>query len=93
MFFSSSFSIVNESELIAKNSENYERISELLDIIPSLHGTTTRILENVDNYFEYLLNNPLRKYVPPSKLFNGKTYKEYENEYTLYYRMLKGNHQ
>ncbi|EDS25638.1 conserved hypothetical protein [Culex quinquefasciatus] len=69
---------------------NHERICEQLDEIDAISGNTRQIIEKSRVYYDFVLANPLRKYVPPKKLFNGRNYREYESEYLMYYRMING---
>lgn len=69
---------------------NHERICEQLDEIDAISGNTRQIIEKSRIYYNFVLANPLRKYVPPKKLFNGRNYREYEGEYLMYYRMING---
>uniref|UniRef100_A0A1Q3FX32 Uncharacterized protein n=1 Tax=Culex tarsalis TaxID=7177 RepID=A0A1Q3FX32_CULTA len=69
---------------------NHERICEQLDEIDAISGNTRQIIEKSRVYYNFVRANPLRKYVPPKKLFNGRNYREYESEYLMYYRMING---
>ncbi|XP_053665511.1 augmin complex subunit dgt5 [Anopheles marshallii] len=66
------------------------KICELLDIIETLTNSSQQTMEKVRTYYNFALANNMRKYVPPTKLFNGRNFREYENEYLLYYRMING---
>ncbi|XP_055609089.1 augmin complex subunit dgt5 [Uranotaenia lowii] len=70
---------------------NHQKISELLDEIEAISGSTKQTIAKSRIYYNFVLANALRKYVPPNKLFNGRNYREYENEYLMYYRMINGS--
>ncbi|KFB42721.1 AGAP005732-PA-like protein [Anopheles sinensis] len=69
---------------------NHGKICELLDEIETLSNSTRHILGKSRVYYNFTLANNLRKYVPPTKLFNGRSFREYESEYLMYYRMING---
>ncbi|XP_053688265.1 augmin complex subunit dgt5 [Sabethes cyaneus] len=69
---------------------NHEKICEYLDETEALLGNAQQVIEKSRTYYNFVLANALRKYVPPEKLFNGRNYREYENEYMMYYRMING---
>jgi hypothetical protein len=81
---------VNKSKLKRLDVENNEAITELLDQIGQITITSGQTIDRLRKYYNFLVTNPLRNYVPLSKLFNGRTYREYEAEYMMYYRILKG---
>jgi hypothetical protein len=81
---------VNKSKLKRLDTENSETITELLDQIDVITINCNRTIAIVQKYYDFLVTNPLRNYVPLSKLFNGRTYREYEAEYMMYYRILRG---
>ncbi|KXJ83175.1 hypothetical protein RP20_CCG008415 [Aedes albopictus] len=69
---------------------NHERICQHLDEIEAIATNTQQVIEKGRVYYNFVVANPLRRYVPPKKLFNGRNYREYESEYLMYYRMIHG---
>ncbi|XP_062550929.1 augmin complex subunit dgt5 [Armigeres subalbatus] len=69
---------------------NHEKICQHLDEIEAIASNTQQVVEKGRVYYNFVLANPLRKYVPSKKLFNGRNYREYESEYLMYYRMIHG---
>lgn len=69
---------------------NHEKICQHLDEIEAIASNTQQVIGKGRIYYNFVLANPLRKYVPPKKLFNGRNYREYESEYLMYYRMIHG---
>ncbi|XP_055627307.1 augmin complex subunit dgt5 [Toxorhynchites rutilus septentrionalis] len=69
---------------------NNEKICEQLNEIDAVSSNTKQTIEKSRVYYNFVLANALRKYVPPKKLFNGRNYREYEGEYMMYYRMING---
>uniref|UniRef100_A0A1B0GGV5 Uncharacterized protein n=2 Tax=Lutzomyia longipalpis TaxID=7200 RepID=A0A1B0GGV5_LUTLO len=43
-------------------------------------------LKEALTYYNFLMDNPMRKYIPSSEKFNGHSYQEYETEFMLHYR-------
>lgn len=40
-------------------------------------------------YYEFLINDPLRAFVPKTKLYNNRSFEDYAHEYNMYYKMLE----
>lgn len=76
-------------DLKTQRDLNREAICELLDEISKTNVQTKSFLREMEVLYQYLLANPLKKFVPSSRKFDGKTYKEYENDFNLYYKMIK----
>uniref|UniRef100_A0A182RAA0 Uncharacterized protein n=1 Tax=Anopheles funestus TaxID=62324 RepID=A0A182RAA0_ANOFN len=69
---------------------NHGKICELLDKIETLTNNSRQTMDKVRLYYNFALANNMKKYVPSTKLFNGRNFREYENEYLMYYRMIYG---
>uniref|UniRef100_A0A182QYH7 Uncharacterized protein n=1 Tax=Anopheles farauti TaxID=69004 RepID=A0A182QYH7_9DIPT len=69
---------------------NHDKICEMLDKIETLTNCAQQTAETVRKYYNFALANSLRKFVPSTKLFASRSYREYENEYLMYYRMIYG---
>jgi len=78
------------AELYQKRDANREAISELLDEITKINVHTASLLRESNDLYNYAVTNPLKKFVPPTRKFDGKTYIEFESEFMLYYRMISG---
>lgn len=77
------------SELKKQLRVNRESICELFDEITKSNVATKSLLRENHLLYEYSLKNPLKKFIPSSKKFDGKSFKAYETEFNLYYNMLK----
>ena len=80
---------VNYDELQKQRDENCEEISSMFDKISRLNVSIKSNLKNINLLYSFTLENPLKKFVPKSKKFDGKSYDSYEKEYMLYYKMIK----
>lgn len=80
---------ISQEDLKRVEAANHERILETLDKITETNVKIAAILRKVNNYYQFSLENPLKKFVPATKTFNGRTYKEFESDYLMYFRMLK----
>ncbi|XP_315747.4 augmin complex subunit dgt5 [Anopheles gambiae] len=80
----------DHEQLEQRWKSNHGKICELLDKIETLTNSSRQTMDRVRLYYNFALANNLRKFVPPTKLFNGRSYREYENEYLMYYRMIYG---
>lgn len=69
-------------------SAQLEQLTEITDKINVICSKTTQILNDVGRFYKFLLDNPLEKYIPKGRLFNGRNYYDYEREFTMYYNMI-----
>ncbi|XP_053676529.1 augmin complex subunit dgt5 [Anopheles nili] len=81
---------IEHAALEMRWKNNHGKICEMLDKIDAITSCTRQMLERARTYYNFVLANNLRKYVPATKLFNGRSFQEYENEYLMYYRMIYG---
>ncbi|XP_017106209.2 augmin complex subunit dgt5 [Drosophila bipectinata] len=79
--------IVDPHDLRLKANRQHEEIDQLLDNLLAIGVKTQLQLEKAERIYQFLLANPLRRYVPPGKRFNNGNYVDYESEFNLYYRM------
>lgn len=77
------------SELCKQRDRNRETVCEILDRILKVNVNTKSILREFDVLYKFALKNPLKHFIDPSQKFLGKSYKEYESEFNLYYNMTK----
>lgn len=80
---------ISIADLQKRLETNREAITELLDNITSTNDCAKTLLKQAGDLYQYLLTNPLRKFIPESIKVNGKSFKEYENVFNLYYKMIK----
>lgn len=71
-----------------KNQQN-DILAELTDETSAICANIHEIFRNIEGYINYINENPLRKWVPKTEMFNGKTYEDYEREYMMYYKMIQ----
>lgn len=77
------------SKLEKQLSENREAVSELLDEISKTNVASKSILRDLNILYNFSISNSFKNFIPATKKFNGKSYKTYENEFNLYFKMLK----
>lgn len=77
------------AELNKKRNMNREAISEVLDEITKTNVTSKSHLRLANVLVNYSLTNPFRKLIPATRKFEGRSYREYENEFNIYYNMIK----
>ncbi|XP_017069399.1 augmin complex subunit dgt5 [Drosophila eugracilis] len=80
--------IVDPHDLRLKASRQHEEIDQLLDNLMAIGVKTQLQLEKAERIYHFLLENPLRRYVPPGNLYKNGSYADYEAEFNLYYRMV-----
>ncbi|XP_035787674.1 augmin complex subunit dgt5-like [Anopheles albimanus] len=81
---------IEHAELQQRWQANHGRICELLDEIELISNSIRQVLDKARSYYNFSIANSLRQFVPPTRLFNGRNYREYESEYMMYYRMING---
>nr|XP_016930138.1 augmin complex subunit dgt5 [Drosophila suzukii] len=79
--------IVDPHDLRLKANRQHEEIDQLLDNLMAIGVKTQLQLEKAERIYHFLLENPLRRYVPPGKRYNNGSFGDYESEFNLYYRM------
>ncbi|XP_063695659.1 augmin complex subunit dgt5 [Culicoides brevitarsis] len=79
---------ISETELTDRLNQNYEAITELIDKIAFYYGATKESIATCEELMDFVKQNPLKKLVPASILFNGRPYSDYENEFSMYYHSL-----
>lgn len=80
---------VDEAKLCAKRKQQNESLAELSDETSAMCANIHRIFDTIDRYMKFIKENPLRKLVPNTETFNGKTYQDYEREFMMYYKMIE----
>lgn len=64
-------------------------MTEFVDKISFLFGVTKESIDKCEQIIEFVKQNPLKKFVPASILFNGRPYSHYDNEFGMYYHTMK----
>ncbi|XP_054740347.1 augmin complex subunit dgt5 isoform X1 [Anastrepha obliqua] len=70
-----------------KIKQHREQIEEMLDKIDVTNINTNRTLHKLSKLYDFILANPLRRYIPSDRKYNNQTYADYEGEFSMYYRM------
>ncbi|KAH8407460.1 hypothetical protein KR222_001470, partial [Zaprionus bogoriensis] len=79
--------IVDPHDLKLRARRQHEEITQLLDNIEALDVRAQLQLQKAERNYRFILDNPLRKYIPPTRRYNNATYADYESEFNLYYRI------
>lgn len=80
---------ISVSELEEQLRANRETIMEILDNIAKTNVTCKSLLRDSNRIFRAMLSNVYKNFIPASKKFEGKSFKSHENEFNLYYRMIR----
>ncbi|KAI8128742.1 hypothetical protein FF38_09976 [Lucilia cuprina] len=67
--------------------QQHDRIIEILDKIDVCSINSLRCLQKLTKTYDFLIENPLRHFIPSTKLFNNQSYADYEAELLMYIRM------
>lgn len=59
--------------------------------IEKLARDVDTVIDKCRVYYDFLMNTPLKNFIPPNITLNGKLYSNLENEFLLFYRMVKGS--
>lgn len=81
--------VVETSDLRKQLDVNRCSLTEKLDQISSVNADSTIVLNDNKRLYNYSVTNPLKAFIPFGKKFDGKCFKAYENDFNLYYRMIK----
>lgn len=81
---------MNETELSKIKQQQIDDVAEIMDKTTIMCSNTKEILNNIERYYTFLIENPLRKYIPKTKMFDSLTYFDYEREFLLYYNIIAG---
>lgn len=73
----------------ARKRQQDDEIAELCDKTAAICANANHTLSNIRDYINLFKNNPLAKFIPNTKLVEGKSYQEYEREFMMYYNMIK----
>lgn len=65
-----------------------EKLTEILDSTGNIQKVITDAMRKLEIHLKFLIDNRLRKYIRKSRLFNGRSYHEYETEFMMYYNMV-----
>ncbi|XP_020803295.1 augmin complex subunit dgt5 [Drosophila serrata] len=79
--------IVDPHDLRLKVSRQQDEMDQLLDNMNAIGVKTQLQRDRAERIYRFLLDNPLRRFVPPSKRHNNGSFADYECEFNLYYRM------
>lgn len=85
--FYDSFISVDPLQFKCKAKQQHDRIIETIDKIDVCSVNTIHSLQKLAKFYDFLIENPLRHFIPPSKNFNNQSYADYEAELTMYIRM------
>lgn len=77
------------NDLEKKLGANRALIIQHLDQTAQHNVATKSLLREFNLLYNYSLHNPFKKFIPVTKKFDGKTFKSYENDFNLYYRMIR----
>lgn len=76
-------------EFKMRRENNRQTILQLLDQVTHRNSSTKSLMREFQLLYNYSVHNPLKSYIPKDKKFNSKSFKSYENDFNLYYRMIK----
>ncbi|EDW77100.1 uncharacterized protein Dwil_GK22108 [Drosophila willistoni] len=79
--------IVDPHDLKLKSRRQNDEITELLDNMKAIGAKTQYQVQKVERLAKFIQDNPMRRYVPPTKRYNNASFNDFESEYTLYLRM------
>ncbi|KAM8711376.1 hypothetical protein ACLKA7_000504 [Drosophila subpalustris] len=79
--------IVDPHHLKMKARRQHDEIVQYLDNIEAIGHKTENRLQRAKRIYQFMLDNPLRQYVPPKILVKNASYADYESEFKLYYRI------
>lgn len=78
---------VDPQQYKQKAKQQHDRIIEILDKIDVCSVNTLHSLQKLAKFYDFLIENPLRHFIPPSKTYNNQSYADYEAELVMYIRI------
>lgn len=79
----------NDQQLKEEQQQYANETVELIDKMAVIDVIIDRKLMVAQKYYRFLSQNPLGKFIPKGKTFNGRSFQDYEEEFLLYYNMLQ----
>ncbi|XP_075165668.1 dim gamma-tubulin 5 [Haematobia irritans] len=79
--------LVDPQQYKLKAKQQHDRIIEILDKIDVCSVNTLHSLQKLAKIYDFLIENPLRHFIPPSKTYNNQSYADYEGELVMYTRI------
>lgn len=81
---------VDVNEIRKKEFEQNKAIYRLLQITDQHTKMIEGMMEQARIYYDFLMKTPLKNYISPCTKVEGKPFNQLENEFQLYYRMVRG---
>lgn len=88
--FTMSHISVNPDEVRKREFEQNKSIYRILQTVDKHFEQTEDLMLKCKAYYDFLMSTPLKNFIPPCTKVDGKTFKQFENEFLLYYRMVRG---
>lgn len=82
--------LVDVDELRKKENEQNKSTYRQLQIVDNDFEIIKEMMQKCRNYYNFLMNTPLKNHIPPGTKIDGRSFNEIENEFMLYYRMVRG---
>ncbi|XP_013097699.2 augmin complex subunit dgt5 [Stomoxys calcitrans] len=79
--------LVEPQQYKLKAKQQHDRIIEILDKIDVCSVNTLHNLQKLSKFYDFLIENPLRHFIPATKTYNNQTYADYEGELVMYARI------
>lgn len=77
-------------EVRKKEFEQNKSIYRLLQLVDNHVSLTEELMAKCRAYYDFLMTTPLKNYISPCTKVEGKSFNQMENEFILYYRMVRG---
>lgn len=77
-------------EIRKKEFEQTKSIYRLLNMVDTHMDMTDDLIAKGKTYYDFLMTTPLKNYISPCTKVEGKSFHQMENEFMLYYRMVRG---
>lgn len=72
---------------MTNEEQHTDTVIEKLNILKTTIRLNNDELKRLEMLLDFLIENPLRKYIR-SRIFNGRMYSEYENEYLRHFNTI-----
>lgn len=83
------FSVLPD-EIRKREYEQNMSVYRLLKVVDQHFDMIQDLQHKCRTYYDFLMSTPLKGFIPPCTKIEGKNYQQFENEFLLYYRMVRG---
>lgn len=82
--------LVDLDDIRKREFEQNKSIYRVLQFVDQHMRMIEDLMNQCRAYYDFLMTTPLKNYISPCTKVEGKSFNQIENEFLLYYRMVRG---